>query len=204
MKQFIDYIPLLAFFVVWAMDERAVTLFGFEHSIGGIFSASEVLLTSSILVYGSIFLLRRKLDKFQLITLCAVILFCTPTIIFRDINYLKWKAPIVNWIFSVVFLVSIYVGKKPAVQHMLDHAIELPRQAWIQLNALWIAYFLVLGGINLYVAFNFSEDIWIKFKVFGNLGLSFVFFMVQMPFFLKHMPDELETETPSQEPQDKI
>ncbi|MBU14494.1 MAG: hypothetical protein CMQ14_05325, partial [Gammaproteobacteria bacterium] len=88
MKQFIDFIPLLIFFTVWAMDERSVTIGDVEHSVGGIFSAAEFLLAGSILVYGCLFAAQRRLDKFQWITVAAVVLFCIPTIIFRDTNFL--------------------------------------------------------------------------------------------------------------------
>ncbi|MGB1747351.1 MAG: septation protein IspZ, partial [Pseudohongiellaceae bacterium] len=89
MKQFIDYIPLFVFFSVWAMDERTITLADYQHSVGGIFSAAEFLLASSVLVYGGLFVEQRRLDKFQWITLAAVVLFTIPTIIFRDTNFLK-------------------------------------------------------------------------------------------------------------------
>lgn len=164
MKQFIDYIPLLIFFTVWAMDERAVNIAGFEHSIGGIFSAAEFLLAGSILVYGSLLIAQRRLDKFQWITLAAVVLFCIPTIIFRNVEFLKWKAPIVNWIFASVFLGSRYFGEKPAIEHMMGHAVNAPKEVWFRLNTLWIIYFIVLGAINLAVAFTLSEDLWIKFR----------------------------------------
>ena len=100
MKQFIDYIPLLVFFSVLAMDERVINVAGYDHTFGGMFSAAEFLLAASVLVYGSLFVYQKRLDKFQWITLAAVILFCIPTIIFKNIVFLKWKAPIVNWIFA--------------------------------------------------------------------------------------------------------
>ena len=87
MKQFIDYIPLLVFFSVFAMDERAVTIGKFQHEVGGIYSAAEFLIAVSIIVYGSLYLIQKRLDKFQWITLIAVILFCIPTIIFRNTAY---------------------------------------------------------------------------------------------------------------------
>ncbi len=62
MKQLIDYIPLLVFFSVWAMDERAISIAGFDHSIGGVFSAAEFLLAASLLVYGSLFIYQKRLD----------------------------------------------------------------------------------------------------------------------------------------------
>lgn len=187
MKQFLDYIPLLVFFTVWMMDERVVSVAGIEHTIGGVFSAAEFLLAASILTYGTIFLMQRRLDKFQWITLGAVVLFCIPTIIFRDIAFLKWKAPIVNWIFATVFLGSRFIGEKPAIEHMMGHAINAPREVWLKLNTVWIFYFIALGAINLTVAFTLSEAHWIQFKVFGNMILTFGFIIAQMPTLSKYI-----------------
>lgn len=187
MKQFLDYIPLLVFFTVWMMDERVVSVAGIEHTIGGVFSAAEFLLVASVLTYGTIFLMQRRLDKFQWITLGAVILFCIPTIIFRDIAFLKWKAPIVNWIFATVFLGSRFIGEKPAIEHMMGHAVNAPREVWLKLNTIWIFYFIALGIINLVVAFTLSEAHWIQFKVFGNMILTFGFIIAQMPTLSKYI-----------------
>ena len=104
MKQFLDYIPLVVFFSVWLMDERIISLGDFQYTLGGIFSAAEFLLVTSLLVYGGIFLAQRRLDKFQVITLVVVVLACIPTIVFRNVDFLKWKAPVANWIFAAAWL----------------------------------------------------------------------------------------------------
>jgi len=187
MKQFIDYIPLLVFFSVWAMDERVINVAGYEHTFGGMFSAAEFLLAASVLVYGSLFVYQKRLDKFQWITLAAVVLFCIPTIIFKNIAFLKWKAPIVNWIFASIFIASRYFGDKPAIEHMMGHAVTAPKEVWHKLNTMWVFYFIVLGAINLTVAFTLSEALWIKFKVFGNLILTFGFVFMQMPILAKYI-----------------
>jgi len=190
MKQFIDYIPLLVFFTVWAMDERSIEIAGLTHSVGGIFSAAEFLLAASILTYGGLFAAQRRLDKFQWITLGAVVLFCIPTIIFRNTDFLKWKAPIVNWIFATIFIASRYIGDKPAIEHMMGHAVNAPKEVWIKLNTIWVYYFIALGVINLAVAFMLSEALWIQFKVFGNLILTFGFVIGQMPILSKYIEVE--------------
>jgi intracellular septation protein len=187
MKQFIDYIPLLVFFSVWAMDERVINVAGYDHTFGGMFSAAEFLLAASVLVYGSLFFYQKRLDKFQWITLVAVVLFCIPTIIFKNIAFLKWKAPIVNWIFASIFIASRYFGDKPAIEHMMGHAVTAPKEVWHKLNTMWVFYFIVLGAINLTVAFTLSEALWIKFKVFGNLILTFGFVFMQMPILAKYI-----------------
>jgi intracellular septation protein len=199
MKQFIDYIPLLVFFSVWAMDERVINVAGYDHTFGGMFSAAEFLLSASVLVYGALFVYQKRLDKFQWITLAAVILFCIPTIIFKNIAFLKWKAPIVNWIFASIFLASRHFGEKPAIEHMMGHAVTAPKEVWYKLNTMWICYFIVLGAINLIVAFTLSEELWIKFKVFGNLILTFGFVFVQMPILAKYIEVEDKDEAASED-----
>ncbi len=195
MKQFIDYIPLLVFFTVWAMDERVVTIGEFERTVGGIFSAAEVLLVVSILVYGTLFLVQKRLDKFQWITLGGVVIFCSLTVAFQSVTFLKWKAPIVNWIFAAIFFGSRFVSEKPAIEHMMGHAVEAPKELWLRLNNYWIYYFIALGIINLVVAFTLSEAAWIQFKVFGNLVLTFVFVFAQMPLLMKYIEVEEEENT---------
>jgi len=199
MKQFIDYIPLLVFFSVWAMDERVINVVGYDHTFGGMFSAAEFLLATSVLVYGSLFIYQKRLDKFQWITLAAVILFCIPTIIFKNIAFLKWKAPIVNWIFASIFVASRYFGEKSAIEHMMGHAVTAPKEVWYKLNTMWICYFIVLGAINLIVAFTLSEELWIKFKVFGNLILTFGFVFVQMPILAKYIEVEDKDEAANED-----
>ena len=197
MKQFIDYIPLVVFFSIWAMDERIVTIAGLQHEVGGIFSAAEFLLVISVIVYGSLYLIQKRLDKFQWITLVAVVLFCIPTIIFRNTDFLKWKAPIVNWIFASIFLGSRFIGDKPAIEHMMGHAVNAPTELWLRLNTIWIYYFIVLGAINLTVAFTLSEALWIQFKVFGNLILTFTFVLGQMPMLAKYIDVEEDSTEPT-------
>ena len=197
MKQFIDYIPLLVFFSVFVMDERAVTIGNFQHEIGGIYSAAEFLILVSIIVYGSLYLIQKRLDKFQWITLVAVILFCIPTIIFRNTAFLKWKAPIVNWVFATIFFASRFISDKPAIEHMMGHAVNAPKELWQRLNSIWIYYFILLGAINLTVAFALSETLWIQFKVFGNLVLTFIFILGQMPILIKYIDVEENSTEPA-------
>ena len=189
MKQLIDYIPLLVFFLVWSLDERLVSIGGYERTVGGVFSAAEFLLVASTLVYGVLWLKEKRLDKFQWITFVAVVLFCIPTIVFRNIEFLKWKAPIVNWLFASIFLGSRFIGEKPAIEHMMGHAVPAPREVWQRLNLYWVLYFFVLGAINLAVALLLSEALWIKFKVFGNLALTFGFVLAQMPLLSKYLEE---------------
>ncbi len=191
MKQLIDYIPLIIFFVVYKMEERILEFGPFIYKLGGIFSATEILIVSSILVYGALFVIHKKLERPQVITLVAVLIFCSFTIIFREEAILKWKAPVVNWIFASIFLGSHFFTKKNATQLMLEHAVKMPEQAWRHLNFAWASFFLFLGAVNLFVAFTFHEY-WVDFKVFGSMGLIFLFVIGQTFYLLPYLQEEEE------------
>ncbi len=188
MKQFIDFIPLILFFIVYKMDPRALEFANQSYMLGGIFSATAVLIGSSILVYGTMFVLQRRLEKGQWLTLAACLVFGGMTLAFHSETFLKWKAPVVNWIFAIAFLGSHFIGDKPLIQRMMGHAISLPQPIWIKLNQAWIVFFLFCGSANLFVAFTFQEW-WVDFKVFGSLGLTLLFLIGQGIYLSRHLHD---------------
>lgn len=189
MKQLIDFIPLILFFIVYKMDPRPVELAGQSVELGGIFSATAVLIASSVVVYGLLFAQQRKLEKGQWLTLLACLVFGGMTLAFHSETFLKWKAPVVNWLFAIAFAATHFIGDRPLVQRIMGHAITLPHHLWVRLNIAWILFFLVCGFANLIVAFTF-HDIWVDFKVFGSLGLTLLFLIGQGVFLARHLqPD---------------
>ena len=189
MKQFIDFLPLLIFFIVYKIDPRIISLGDHEFEFGGIFSATTMLIVATVIVYSLRYLKQKNLEKNQLITLVAVLLFGSLTLAFHEEAYLKWKAPIVNWTFGLAFLASRFIGQKLLIRRMLDHAINLPDAIWTRLNTSWAIFFILLGTANLYVAFTF-ETIWVDFKVFGSLGLTLVFVIIQFLFLARYIKQE--------------
>ena len=196
MKQFIDFIPLILFFIVYKLEPRAVELAGHTYMLGGIFSATAVLIISSAIVYGAIFLLQRRLEKGQWLTLVACLVFGGMTLAFHSETFLKWKAPVVNWLFALAFAGSHFIGDKPLIQRMMGHALSLPPAVWVRLNLAWIVFFLVCGFANLFVAFTFHE-FWVDFKVFDSLGMTVLFLVGQGVYLARHIHDG-ETEKPQQ------
>ena len=71
-----------------------------------------------------------------------------------------------------------------------------PRPVWVRLSWMWIAFFIGVGILNLYVAFNFAEDTWVNFKLFGILGITFAFVVAQA-FYLGRYVEEPEAEEKS-------
>lgn len=196
-KQFIDFIPLILFFIVFKISPRPVELFGYSFTFGGIFSATAVLIIVSIIVYGIIFVKQKKLDNGQIITLVACLLLGGLTLTFHSETFIKLKAPIVNWIFALAFLGSQFIGKEPIIQRLMGKAIELPAPIWRKLNLAWVLFFIVCGGANLFVAFTF-ESIWVDFKLFGSLAMTIIFMIGQAIYLSRHIKEEKTTEEPKE------
>ncbi len=196
MKQFIDFIPLLLFFIVFKMDPRTVEFAGQSIAVGGIFSATGVLIASSVVVYGTLFAVQRRLEKGQWLTLAACLLFGGMTLAFHSETFLKWKAPVVNWLFALAFAGSHWIGDKLLIQRMMGHAISLPEAVWRNLNLAWILFFLIAGSANLFVAFTF-QSIWVDFKVFGSLGMTLLFLVGQGIYLSRHLHDVQPTNGPT-------
>ena len=194
MKQFIDFIPLILFFTVFKTEPRDIELFGQSWVLGGIFSATAVLIASSVVVYGALFIAQRRLEKSQWLTLAGCLFFGGLTLAFHSETFLKWKAPVVNWLFALGFAASHFIGKQPLIRRMMGHAVELPDPVWVRLNIAWILFFLVLGTTNLFVAFTF-HDIWVDFKVFGSLGMTLVFLIGQGIYMTRHIQQPSEDNT---------
>ncbi|WP_205340253.1 septation protein A [Denitrificimonas caeni] len=188
MKQFIDFIPLILFFIVFKLDPRDVELAGQVFSIGGIFSATAVLIISSVVVYGTLFAMHRRLEKGQWLTLVGCLFFGGLTLAFHSETFLKWKAPVVNWLFALAFAGSHFIGQQPLIKRVMGHAINLPDRIWTQLNIAWVIFFMFAGAANLFVAFTFHE-IWVDFKVFGSLTMTVLFLIGQGVFLSRHMQD---------------
>lgn len=197
MKQFIDFIPLLLFFIVYKLEPRLVEVAGQSFSLGGIYSATAVLIISSLVVYGALFIRQRRLEKGQLLTLVACLVFGGLTLAFHSETFLKWKAPVVNWLFALAFLGSHFVGDKVLIKRIMGHALTLPDAVWTRLNVAWIVFFLFCGAANLFVAFTF-QDYWVDFKVFGSLGMTVLFLVAQGVYLSRHLHDSDPT-TPKPE-----
>ena len=196
-KQFIDFIPLLLFFIVYKTEPRAVDILGNTYMVGGIFSATAMLIISSVVVYGILYVKQRKLEKSQWLTLVACLVFGGLTLAFHSETFLKWKAPVVNWLFALVFIGSHFIGDRLLIKRIMGHALTLPEPIWVRLNVAWIVFFIFCGAANLFVAFTF-QDYWVDFKVFGSLAMTLLFLVGQGIYLSRHLHDTAAT-TPKTE-----
>jgi len=121
----------------------------------------------------------RKLNRIYAASTVLVLLFGALTLAFRNPTFLFWKPTVLNWAFAAVFLGSQYIGDKCIIERMLGAAAELKPAQWIRLNLAWVVFFVFVGALNLYVAYSYSEAFWVKFKLFGMLGITIIFVILQ-------------------------
>jgi intracellular septation protein len=198
MKVFLEYIPLVLFLILYKLDPRTLELGSTQVTVGGIYSATAMLMASTVVVYGFYLLKEKSLTRMQWIVVIAVLLFGTSTLLLRSEDILKWKAPAVNWLIGMIFLGSQYVGSKNMAQSMFDHMVKMPAARWKRLNFGWALTFFIVGAANLYVAFNF-HDYWVDFKVFGSFGLLLIATVAQIFYIYPYM----ETDEAAVEPAGK-
>jgi intracellular septation protein len=191
MKVFLEYIPLVMFLLFYKLDPRVIELGGTEYSIGGIYSATAMLMISTVVVYGFYLLKEKSLSRMQWIVVIAVLLFGTSTLLLRSEDILKWKAPAVNWLIGLIFLGSQFVGKQNMAQNMFGHMVKMPLERWKRLNLGWVLTFFVVGAANLFVAFNFHEY-WVDFKVFGSFALLLIATVAQIFYLYPYMEQDPE------------
>ncbi len=186
MKFLFDLFPVILFFVAYKMYD--------------IFVATAAAIAASAIQVAIFWLQHRRFEKMHLITLALITVLGGATLIFQDALFIKWKVTIVNWMFALAFIGSFFIGEKTLVQRMMEGSITLPAEVWNRLNWGWGIFFIVVGLINIYVAFYYGleldeqtrEEIWVNFKLFGVMGLTFAFVIAQALYMTRHIQDEEE------------
>ncbi len=166
MQLFVDYLPIIAFVAAYfyKMD---------------FYFATIVIMVTMPVVLVLQRLIAKKFNRIYVASTVLVIVLGAATLYFRNTSFLIWKPTVLNWAIGVVFLGSQFIGAKPIVQRMMESAAELSDAQWLKLNQMWVAFFVVVGGVNLYVGYTYSEAVWVQFKLFGMLGLTILFVIVQ-------------------------
>ena len=180
MQLLIDFLPIVAFVIAyWLADSKtAIAVIMLAMTL-------QVLITWAV---------KRTVSKMLLASAALVVVLGAVSLAIDNDLVFKWKPTVLNWAFGAVFLVSRYAGTKPMVQRLLESVAKgeinlLPRD-WQRLNLMWVAFFLVSGAANLFVAFRFSTDTWVNFKLFGGMGLMLAFVVAQSLLLAKYVEEK--------------
>jgi intracellular septation protein len=205
MKFLFDYLPVLLFFAVYKFyadipngfiqGVNALPLMALTPGKAGdaIFLATATAILASMVQVCVYWLRHRRFEKMHLISLALITVFGGATLMLQDPLFIKWKPTILNWAFGAVFLGSQFIGARPLVERMMGHAVAVPGEIWRRINLAWVAFFAGAGLANLFVAYRFSEEAWVNFKLFGLLGLTLVFVFGQALYLARYMEEGPET-----------
>ncbi len=188
MHAIIEYIPLILFFAVFKLVD--------------IYWATAVLMLTTLLQVAYCYFKEGKVPTRHWLFFAIAVVLGSLTLLFHDEQYVKWKATIIYAILSATLLFSRYVlGKnlvKKALSSVLENAsesnqaINVPDSLWNKLNLFWVAIMAAISVLNIYIAYNFSLDFWVNFKVFGLMGISFVCLLATIITLFKYLPDDEE------------
>jgi len=175
MKPLLEFFPIILFFVAYKLYD--------------IYVATAVVIVATVVQISAYWLMYRKVETMQWITLGLILVMGGATLYLQDENFIKWKLTIIEWLFGGAFLVSQFIGSKTFIERMMGANLELPAKIWKRLNLSWAVFFLTVGFLNLYVMHNFSTDDWVNFKTFGVPGMMLILIVVQMIFLYKYVPE---------------
>lgn len=179
MKFLFDLFPVILFFIAFKFF--------------GIFTATAVAIVATLLQIIYVKLKHGVVDKMLLLSGVIIVVFGGATLLLKDPTFIQWKPSILYWLFAAGLLISQFLFSKNPMRSLMEKQISLPDNVWSGLNIAWALLFIALGFINLYVAFNYSQDTWVNFKLFGITGIMFVFIIGQTIVLTKYLPKEDNT-----------
>jgi intracellular septation protein len=190
MKQLAEFVPIALFFIVYQLKGTSLELGGWEYSFDGIYSATAVLMLATVAQVLLTWAFTRTLERRLLWLLLAVLVFGGATLVFHNQMFIQWKPTIFNWVLALVFGASQYIGDKNLMERTLGSQIHLPKPVWSRLNLLWVSNFIIVGGLNLVVAYSFSEDAWVSYKLYSAIGFTLVLTILTALLISPYLKDQ--------------
>jgi intracellular septation protein len=190
MKQLAEFIPIALFFIVYQLDGEQLRLGEWSYTVDGIFSATAVLIIATAIQVGVSFALSRRIEKRALWMLLAVLLFGGATLALRNQAFIQWKPTIFNWALALAFGASQFIGERNLIERTLGAQLHLPRQVWNRLNLLWVGNFTLVGALNLYVAYGYSEATWVTYKLYSAIGFTVLLTIITAVIISPHLREQ--------------
>jgi len=166
-----------------------IILFFAAFKLKGIYTATAVAVTAGFIQLAYVYIKKRKIEPMLLISVLVLAVFGGFTLFLHNEMFIKWKPTILYWIFASTLLIARLVFKKNLIELMLKKQLSVPEKVWNALNYSWVAFFTIVGVLNLYVMYNYSTSTWVNFKLFGLMGCMIVFVILQSVFLAPYMKD---------------
>jgi len=178
MHPIFEFLPLVLFFIIF--------------KFGDVYWATGSLIVTSALQILYFFIIRKPVPTRNWVVFGLIAIFGGLTIFFHNDAFLKWKVTVINSLFGISLFISERYFNKNLIKKMLGDGFTLPENIWQKLNLAWALFFLFCAALNIYIAYNFSLETWVNFKVFGLMGLTFAFTIVSIASLYKYLPQDEE------------
>lgn len=176
MKLLVDFFPIILFFAAF--------------KVAGIYVATGVAIAATIVQIAWLRHAHGKVEPMQWVSLAVIVVFGGATIALHDETFIKWKPTILYWLMGGTLAAGQLVFRKNLLRSLMGSQLELPDDVWRVTNWSWVAFFTVMGVLNLWVAFHYDTDAWVNFKLFGGMGLMILFILGQALYLGRHMKTE--------------
>lgn len=179
LKFLLDFFPLLAFFI--------------SYKLAGIYVAVAVLMAATAIQTVGNRLHSGKWQKLHLFGLAIALVFGGLTLALHDERFIKWKVTVFFWLIAGVFLVGAALRRSPLkalFESINEQQLPVPQPVWTRVDLIWGAVSLVVGVVNLHVAFNYPLDTWVNFKVWGITVIQILLFVYTGFALYKYLPQE--------------
>ena len=176
MKFLFDFFPIVLFFATFKFYD--------------IYVATGVAIAATFVQIGWLWLRGRKIENMLWVSLGVIVVFGGATLALQNETFIKWKPTVLYWLFGIALAVAALAFRKNLIRSMMEGQVTLPEAVWNRLLVSWIGFFALMGALNLFVAFNYSTDTWVNFKLFGGMGLMLVFVVLQAIMLARYIEDK--------------
>ncbi|WP_037586212.1 septation protein A [Stenoxybacter acetivorans] len=177
MKAVFELLVVILFFVTYVLTKNII-------------AATAVAVAAGIIQAAFAWVKHRKLETMQWVSLLLIVVLGGATIVLKDARFIMWKPSLLFWLMALILLVSLLMGKN-ALKAVMGKEIALPEKVWLKLTAAWAVFLLLLGVVNLWVAYQFTEAQWVNYKLFGTTGLLIIFVIVQTVYISRFVEKEV-------------
>ena len=199
MKQILEFLPIVLFFGAYQMDGETLTVGAWSHTFDGLFSATAVLMIATIAVWLIMLAITRRNDKRLMWMMVAVVVFGTATLVLRDQRFIQWKPTVFYWVLAALFFGSQFVGEKTVLERFVGQQLVLSVVIWKRLNVLWVTYFVTVGALNLYVAYQYGEAFWVSYKLYSTIGFTVLIMLLTVIITAPHLKSEDQDTDPTRD-----
>ncbi len=175
LKLFVDIGPLAIFFIFYTR--------------GDLQSAILPFMVATIIAVLFSYTMEKKIPLMPTVGAGIILVFGGLTIYFNNEVFFKMKPTIINVLFALV-LYGGEVFKKPLLKYLLGSTLKLQEAGWSILTKRWIGFFIALAILNEIIWRTQSTDVWVNFKVFGILPITFIFTLTQFTTIKKYLIED--------------